>query len=194
MRAWQAGARKHGLEVPDALFLDMIGRRNADCLAVLKNYAGRDIPEADISAAMYAEYARLLEKEVPVMPGARELLEFLREKEMPLAVATSTHEALAREKLGKAGLLPFFRSVTGGESVPRGKPAPDIYLAATRALGVPASACVAFEDSPPGVVSAAAAGLRVVVVPDLKAPPPEVRRLAVAELASLREAVALFRG
>ncbi|MDR1497192.1 MAG: HAD family phosphatase [Puniceicoccales bacterium] len=194
LRAWQAGARRYGLEVSDALFLDMIGRRNADCLAVLRRHSGREIPDAAISAAMYAEYNRLLEKEVPVMAGARELMEFLREKGIPLSVATSTQESLAREKLSRAGLLPFFHSVTGGESVAMGKPAPDIYIAATQTLGLPPAVCVAFEDSPPGALSAAAAGLRVVIVPDLKPPTPEAERVADMVIKSLCEAPALFGG
>ncbi|MDR2862768.1 MAG: HAD family phosphatase [Puniceicoccales bacterium] len=192
MRAWQAGARRHGLALPDSLFLEMIGHRNADCMAILSWYCGGGIAEAAIAGDVQREYEALLAAGVPVKPGARELLTLLRAAGLPLGVATSTHGALARSKLERAGLLPFFRSVTGGDEVPRGKPAPDIYLAATRALTLDPTQCLAFEDSSPGALSAAAAGLRVTIVPDLKPPTAEARRIACAECASLHEAAALF--
>jgi beta-phosphoglucomutase-like phosphatase (HAD superfamily) len=108
-------------------------------------------------------------------------------------VATSTRGDLARKKLDTVHLLSFFRSVTGGDSVEHGKPAPDIYLAAATTLSVAPEECVAFEDSSPGTLSAAAAGMRAVIVPDLKAPSPEARAVAAAQIASLLDAPALFQ-
>jgi HAD superfamily hydrolase (TIGR01509 family) len=193
MRSWQAGTRQFGLDVPDALFLEMIGHRNDDCLAILRGHFGA-VPEAEIAVAVQQDYDARLAAGIPVMSGARELLTFLRAASVPLAVATSTHRALALTKLGKTGLLPFFHSVTGGDQVALGKPAPDIYLAAVQTFGggIVAADCVAFEDSSPGVLSAAAAGLRVVAVPDLKQPTPEARRAASAVCASLGASVPLF--
>ena len=190
--AWQAGAAAVGVSMPDSVFLDMIGRCHQDCLAVLHRFAGHDLDFAAISAAMFADYERRLAQSIPVMPGARELLTFLHAAGLPLAVATSSRRDLAEHKLRTVGFLPYFRSVTGGDTVERGKPAPDIYLAAADTLNIPPEECVAFEDSSPGTESAAAAGMRAVIVPDLKAPTPEARAVATAQIVSLLEAPALF--
>ncbi|MDR0535828.1 MAG: HAD family phosphatase [Puniceicoccales bacterium] len=192
LRAWQAGAAAVGVEMPDSMFLDMIGRRHEDCRAVLVRHAGRALDLEAISRAMYADYERRLTTGVPVMAGARELLSKLHASGLPLGVATSTRTELARRKLAKAGLLDFFRSVTGGDGVARGKPAPDIYLAAAEALGVPSHECAAFEDSPPGALSAVAAGMRVALVPDMVRPAPEVVMAVSVVLPSLVDALGLF--
>ncbi len=81
------------------------------------------------------------------------------------------------------------RSASRATEIARGKPEPDIYLEAARRLGVPAAACVAFEDSEAGVRAAWSAGMRVVMVPDLRVPSADVTALAAAVLPTLRDAV-----
>jgi 23S rRNA pseudouridine1911/1915/1917 synthase len=192
MQAWRAAAVRYGIALPDAVFLEMVGRRREDCLAVLRRFAGAATPpEAEFSALVSEQYEALLAAGVPLKKGARELLRFLTTAGTPLAVATSTDLAEAQDKLSRAGLAGFFKSATGGDCVAHGKPAPDIYLAAAAALGVAPAECVAFEDSGPGTLAAAAAGMRVVLVPDLLTPPLDIRRKAAAVCASLEEAAAL---
>jgi beta-phosphoglucomutase-like phosphatase (HAD superfamily) len=84
---------------------------------------------------------------------------------VPLAVASNTREQTVRATLAASGLPPVFEHVLSPGEGRRPKPAPDVYLAACEALGVAASDAVAFEDSPPGVSAARAAGMRVVAVP-----------------------------
>ena len=188
LRAWQAGAAEQGVVVPEEIFLRMVGHREADCVAILEAEYGARLDGVAVALAARGHYAALLAKGVPVMRGARELLTFLREEEIPLAVATSTHWEVARGKLAAAGLLGFFQTVTGGDQVARGKPAPDIYLAAVASLGLRGEYCVAFEDSSPGALAAAAAGLRTVLVPDLTRPTAEAVALACRVAQSLEEA------
>lgn len=192
MRAWQAGAREQGIEVPDALFFEMIGRREADCIAILEREYGTAIDGPRVATAGQKIYQALLEQGVPVMKGARELLEFLSVAQVPLAVATSTHHAIACDKLQKAGVFDFFQTVTGGDQVKNGKPAPDIYLAAVASLKRVPSDCVAFEDSSPGAMAAATAGVRAVLVPDLTVPSAAALAVASCVCASLIDAKALF--
>ena len=82
----------------------------------------------------------------------------------------------------------LFRATVSSEEVPRGKPAPDVYLEAARRLDVAPKRCVAVEDSTNGIRSARAAGMRVIAVPRPDFPPPaEALRLADAVLDSLGE-------
>lgn len=99
----------------------------------------------------------------PVLPGARELIEAARAAGLRLAVASNSSHRHVEGHLAARDLLPLFDAVSCREDVPRGKPAPDVYLAALARIGVAAGEAVAFEDSVPGHQAAHAAGLRVVV-------------------------------
>ena len=86
-------------------------------------------------------------------------------------------------------MLQFFKAITGGDEVDRGKPDPAVYRLAAQRLGVPVDACLAFEDSANGAHAAASAGIAVVIVPDLKPPTAEVAELSFGILGKLDGAI-----
>jgi HAD superfamily hydrolase (TIGR01509 family) len=181
MRAWQEGAAEFGLTVPDALFLEMIGRREADCIAVLEDAFGGDIPGRTIADRCNQIYRHKIETTtVPVMRGVAVLLDLLDRQGLPRLVATSTEPGKARFKLERAGLLPRLGGVVSGQDVPRGKPAPDVFLLAAQTLDVDPGLCLVLEDSGPGITGAHAAGMLAVLIPDLRVPEPPVLSLAHA--------------
>jgi HAD superfamily hydrolase (TIGR01509 family) len=103
---------------------------------------------------------------VPIRPGGRELLERLREANVPVGLATNSSRAFARRVLATSGFRDGeFGALVSASDVDRPKPAPDIYLAACAALGADPARAAALEDSPPGVAAAVAAGLFVIGVP-----------------------------
>lgn len=101
---------------------------------------------------------------VPWRPGARELLRELRDADIPTALVTMSRRHMALEVAGALGFTGF-DVVVAGDDVENAKPHPEPYLRAAELLGVEISACVALEDSEPGVASAVAAGARVVALP-----------------------------
>jgi HAD superfamily hydrolase (TIGR01509 family) len=105
--------------------------------------------------------------DIPVRPGALELLEVIRAAGVPLALASNSARAFVERTLHGAGLDGVFPIVVTAEEVAHGKPAPDIYLEACRRLNAAPARCTALEDSPPGVAAAHAAGMYVVGVPYL---------------------------
>ena len=103
---------------------------------------------------------------VPPRPGAIELLDALAASDTPLALASNSSREFVERTLERAGLIDGrFRHVITADDVANPKPAPDLYLAACAALGVAVEDAAALEDSPPGVASAAAAGVYVIAVP-----------------------------
>ena len=100
--------------------------------------------------------------ELAPLDGARELIEASRARGLRVAVASQSIAAWVEAALRSAGLDGRFDAVVAGDEVERGKPAPDVYLLAAERLGVAPERCVAIEDSPAGVRSAAAAGMLVV--------------------------------
>jgi HAD superfamily hydrolase (TIGR01509 family) len=110
---------------------------------------------------------RELRAGAPAMPGARELVATLRDRGVPVAVASNSPRRFVDAALGSAGLADLFGVVISADDVERPKPAPDLYLAACARLRAVPARCVAFEDSGTGVASARAAGMFVVGVPSL---------------------------
>ena len=125
--------------------------------------------------------------------GFARILAALKALGLRLAVASSTREVTVRDQLGRAGLLPYFDEVITGDMVTHGKPDPEIYLTACRALGLPPEECLGFEDSVNGIRSAYKAGLYTVQVPDVQKPGTESNALSWRTFASLTEAEAYFR-
>jgi HAD superfamily hydrolase (TIGR01509 family) len=118
-----------------------------------------------VIAAMAARYARHL----PLMPGAVAAVTALAAR-WPLAVASSAPQSLIEVVLDASGLRSSFRVALSSERVARGKPAPDVYLAAAGQLGHAPGTCAGVEDSSNGLRSAAAAGLTVIAVPHPRYP------------------------
>lgn len=118
--------------------------------------------------------------ERPLKPGARDIVETVAALGIPCGVATSSGRIAAEAHLGHMGLRPFMDIVVTRNDVAHGKPAPDLYLAATAALGQTPELCLALEDSYNGVRAAHAAGVPVIMVPDLLPPIDEMRALALA--------------
>jgi HAD superfamily hydrolase (TIGR01509 family) len=116
----------------------------------------------------------------PLIPGAVEAVRRCAER-WPLAVASSSNPELIEVVLERAGIRDLFRAVVSSQEVPRGKPAPDVYLEAARRLGLAPERCAAVEDSHNGIRSAKAAGMLVVAVPNAHFPPDE-ESLALADV------------
>jgi HAD superfamily hydrolase (TIGR01509 family) len=150
----------------------MMGMSTAEWSAYISEDFGVHLPPAQVAerviAAMKAEY----QAHLPLLPGAVDAVRALSAR-WPLAVASSAPKSLIEAVLDASALRPAFAAAVSSEEVTRGKPAPDVYLEATRRLGVPPAACAAVEDSSNGLRSAAAAGLAVIAVPRPEYPPAE---------------------
>lgn len=133
------------------------------------------------------QMARRYAQKLPLMPGALDVLGWLGDR-WPLGLASSSPRALIDAVLATAGLANRFAVTISTEEVARGKPAPDVYLAAAKAMGFAPARCLAVEDSTNGLRAAAAAGLAVVAVPQPRYPPSaDALRLAGVVVNSLRE-------
>ena len=171
---WERVRRKfvadHGGRWPDDAQDRMMGMSTAEWSAYMSEDFGlRLVPRqvADlVIEAMTAEY----ETHLPLLPGAVEAVRALS-AHWPLAVASSAPKSLIEAVLDASGLREAFRAAVSSEEVERGKPAPDVYLEATKRLGATPTSCAAIEDSSNGLRAAAAAGMAVIAVPRPEYPP-----------------------
>jgi HAD superfamily hydrolase (TIGR01509 family) len=148
-------------------YRDMIGLNAATGIDVLRAMLPTHMDAVAFKNEWLDVYRQLLLDEVPVKAGAHAFLASLHQIDMPRAVATSSSGQKARAILQKTGLMHYIQHVTGGDEVPAGKPAPDVYLDAARKLGIDTGDCLALEDSNNGTTAALAAGMTVIQIPDL---------------------------
>lgn len=144
----------------------------------------------EFTARTRVVFREIVEREgLAMKPGAKELIMLGKEKGYRLAVATSSRRDYASRLLKEAGVYEYFDGFVFGDMVSHSKPDPEIYEKACETIGVLPQDSVAFEDAPAGIRSAAAAGLRVVAVPDLVQPPEELEELIWMKLETLEEMV-----
>ena len=142
---------------------------------------------AQVAADVLGRMAERYRTALPLIPGSVETVRRLGER-YPLALASSSARLLIDQVLETAGITGEFEVTLSTEEVPRGKPYPDVYLAAADKLGRAPAACAAVEDSSNGLRSAGAAGLAVIAVPHGVYPPaPDALALASLQVSDLRE-------
>lgn len=171
-----------------------IGRRMRESRRILLAGHGPSFPLDEVLAAWDRYYAEHVAGTAPaVKPGAEVLLGTARSLRLPCAVATSTRQPGAGERLAATGLAGYFTVWATGDRVTRSKPDPETYRLAVAELGVAAAEAWALEDSANGVRSAHAAGCQVVQIPDLVAPDAALLALGHTVLPSLAAAEDLLR-
>jgi HAD superfamily hydrolase (TIGR01509 family) len=191
--SWQRAARESGFDLTDEIYSRFVGRSNIESEAELAWLFGPEFP-IQVFRARWPELwqQRALEAGLPTKPGVPELLDFLDERRVPIAVATSSDLAFTKFSLGAARLIDRFKYLITGDEVEMGKPAPDIYFEAARRLDAEPADCVVCEDSEAGARAASAAGMRVILVPDIQPPSDAAREAATAVVSSLHDALPLL--
>ena len=149
----------------------MLGMSSVEWSEYLRDILGVDLAPDRIVDLVVANLLGQYRRGLPLIPGAVAAVRRIGRR-WPLALASSAGRPVIDTVLAIAGLRREFQVTVSSEEVPRGKPAPDVYLEAARRLGQPPRACAAVEDSANGIRSALAAGLRVVAVPNPDYPPP----------------------
>jgi len=165
----------------------MMGMSSLEWSRYMHDALGVDLEPAAISAAVVEKLEQHYRRELPLLPGAREAVRALATR-WPLGLASSSNREIIDLVLELAGLADAFTATVSSEEVPRGKPAPDVYLEAARRLEVAPCDCAAVEDSTNGLRAAAAAGMTVIALPNAAFPPAEdALGLATAVIGSLDE-------
>jgi HAD superfamily hydrolase (TIGR01509 family) len=180
-------ARERGGRWSDRAQADMMGMSSPEWSAYMHDVVGLAEPPEEINREVVARMLTRYSERLPLIDGAVDAVERIAAR-WPLGLASSSNRELIDRALEVSGVARHFRATVSSEEVPRGKPAPDVYLEAARRLGVEPASCVAIEDSANGIRSAHAAGMRVVAIPNAAFPPPEdVLALAATVLPSIRE-------
>ena len=164
-RAWQQAAADAGHRLEDDFFTGLFGRHADDVVRALAEAVGPAFArEAFFQAAERYWFELIAAEGIPQMPGAGALLELLRARAIPFALATNSDDRYARVCLERGGLDSAFPVMVTRDQVAEGKPAPDVFLEAARRLGVEPARCLVLEDSATGLLAARAAGAQPVLI------------------------------
>jgi HAD superfamily hydrolase (TIGR01509 family) len=183
-------ARERGGRWHEGAQRDMMGMSSPEWSRYMHDVIGLAESPAEIAAEVVRRMQERYREQLPLIDGAVAAVERLSSR-WPLGLASSSNRELIDLALELSGLDRLFRVTVSSEEVTAGKPAPDVYLEATRRLGVDARRCAAIEDSHNGIRSAKAAGMQVVVIPNPHFPPDaDALGLADVVLESLTELTA----
>jgi HAD superfamily hydrolase (TIGR01509 family) len=183
----EAYARESGGSYPATATRDMMGMSSTEWSRYMAEQLRVPGTPEEINAAIVERMLERYGEAPPLIPGAVDAVRRIAGR-WPLAIASSSNPELIEVILRVAGIATLFRAAVSSQEVARGKPAPDVYLEAARRIGVDAARCGAVEDSENGILSAKAAGMRVVAVPNPHFPPAaDALQLADVVLASIGE-------
>ena len=186
--ALSAQAAAMGYALTTDVLKRMIGHTWAGGSAgVLKDHFGEAFDTDALRDGSIARFYELAEGGVALKAGVREVLDVLRARAIPRAIATSSRRTEVEHHIGHHGLLDQFQAIVASGDYPRPKPNPDPFLVAAERLGVDPMDCLALEDSHTGVRAASAAGMMTIMVPDMLDPTEEMQSLCIRIARDLHE-------
>lgn len=192
---WAPVCAKYGMEdrVTEQMIAGVRGCAGETMHAALRKYLGDDAPVEEIwidEKDMVHE--RVATEGVPKKPGLDELLEYLHDCGIPMAVASSSTKSAIQGNLARGGIESYFDVLLSGESLGRGKPDPLIFLETAKMLGTDPARTIVVEDSFNGVDAGFRGNFITIMVPDLAEPTDEVRAQATAVVERLDDIIDLM--
>jgi HAD superfamily hydrolase (TIGR01509 family) len=179
-------------ELPFSTFQRMVGLQEAASNQVVMEHFGEGFDLAAWLQTVRAHAQAEMAAGVALKAGVMEIVDYLEAAGIPRAIATSSSLASVERNLTPHSLVGRFQALITRDVQTRGKPHPEPFLKAARALGVDPADCLALEDSYNGIRAAAAAGMMTIMVPDMLAPTQEMQTLCVRIAGDLHEVRALL--
>ena len=183
---WLWAAEQLGVDMPMWLIDSFKGAPAELCCKFFDDYYKGAIDYWEAKELRTQHVYKIRETEgIPVKNGVKDIFEYIRNNGLKCAVATSTRRESAEKTLHEIGVWDYLDAVVYGDEVERGKPEPDIFLRAAKAIGVNPSEAVVVEDSINGIKAGYAADMRVVHIPDTIAIDDDIRKLTYMVCADL---------
>lgn len=194
MRSVMEYAEMNGVPNDEEFMLKFVGVSPQYIAELLKDRFGADFDAVGfINGAVDYFNKTLVTRPTPLMDGAKELLEFLKNDGWYMGLATSTYRKIVDFELNHHDIAKYFDVVVCGNEVEHTKPSPEIYLKTAGLMGVLPKNCFALEDSTVGIESALSAGMKTVAIPDLHKISDENREKCFAVVKDRYDAIRLFR-
>ena len=186
--AWRKAGEKYGYNIEPAHIIETIGIYFKDAQRVLEKYFGKDFPFVEVRE-LREKYAfeYMEESGIPVKEGLYGLIDYLDEKKILKAVATSSERKKVEKYLAMANIENRFDFIVCGDEVINGKPEPEIFIKVAQKTGFRNDDCIVLEDSENGIIAASRAGMKPVFIQDIKGLSKGAEELIFKEFNSLIE-------
>ena len=182
-----------GYPVREGFLNSLMGLSNENSRSVLKDEYGDGFDVDEFYRRVIGYNNEMVEtKGIPLKQGAVELLEYLKNKGIRIALGTSSTRDYVEAVLSKAGVFDYFEKVVCGDEIVNGKPAPDIYIKAKSGFGVQDDETLIFEDAHNGALAALGSGCQLVLVPDIAYLPEEDLNNAYAVIDKLDDIIEIL--
>lgn len=185
--AWRAAARDFDIVIPERILHAFVGCSIPNAMNMIDEEFGNPDFTVRLFDRRHEIFEATWQDELALKPGAAEAVVAARATGAAVALATSSVRERAIASMERFDLMGLFDVAVFDEDIEHHKPAPDVYLVAADRLHVDPARCIAVEDSFNGVRAGAAAGMRVLMVPDYNEPTPEIRALCTEVLPTLHE-------
>lgn len=188
--AWEYAGRLLGISDMGKRVYDVFGMNETGWTDYLRN----NFKALDISA-FKSEARKYISENLVIKfkPGALELLEFLKENNIKIALASGSSRETINHNLKSVNAEKYFDAIVGGYDVKNGKPAPDVFILAAEKLGVLPEECFVIEDSANGIIAGYKAGMRCIGIPDILEFNAEIKKLMFASSNSLLDVIEIFK-
>ncbi|WP_113675444.1 HAD family hydrolase [Vallitalea guaymasensis] len=168
LESWERAGKDFGYVISRELMMKAVGRTLVDTRKLLVKNLGDDFPFEEVRKVRIDYTKEFMSLNgVPMKEGLIEFLEYCRTMKIPTAVATSTNRSDAIELLEKVDIVGYFNTIVCGDEIEKGKPEPDIFLMASKKLGVNPERCIVLEDSENGILAATRANMIPIWIPDI---------------------------
>ena len=187
--AWDYAGKKQGYENMGRFIPELCGMNQP----AIEKFLNENFPNID-AKLLWEDSKEYIIKNLTVRfkDGAKELLDYLKNRGIKIGLATGTSRPSTLHHLNAVGAVDYFDASICGPEIENGKPAPDIFLKVAELLGVKPETCFVFEDSQNGIIAAHAAGMKAIGIPDIAHFSNETKSLMYCELKSLHEAIEIF--
>ena len=183
-----------GYEISLELHSRMLGRNAKDIENMLKEEYGNDFPYKEmwnhvfeLMDKYYAEHG------IPIKEGLEDLLKFLKEKNIKIAVASSSKTEVIKSHLKSTHLIQYYDFIVGGDQIHHGKPDPEIFLKAVEHFQIQPEEALVLEDSKSGILAAHKGNIPVICIPDLVEHEKEIIDLTWHTLPNLKEVIKMLK-
>ena len=186
-QAWRLVANQYHLQLDQSFF----DRNRGTSGAVMKQALKEFFPELSpdwLVQGLFDHTAQLTSQNVPLKKGVCEILDFLKQRSVLMAIASSSPKSMILHHLEVSGIRDYFDVIVSGEEVKRGKPYPDIFLLAASQLNLLPEDCYVFEDGLPGVRAGVKAGCETIMIPDMIQPTEDILSMPVQIFKDLLQA------
>lgn len=193
LRFWKQAAADFGYNMEDRHVFAIRSLARKYSVSKLKGFFGEDFPTEEVRRRRTELINEHIEKHgIEIKQGLFQLLDYLKNNGIKLAVATATQRERALLYLDMINAESYFDAIICGDMIENGKPDPDIYLTAAAQLDLEPNECAAFEDSPNGIRSAFSAGCHAVMIPDMTPPEEELLPMLSGVYDTLDKAIDFF--